>query len=400
MSDHRYPALGFDPAPGDCWAIGRLSREADRVADELFTATVKVEQLGAASWCWRGDAAVEFGTALGELPRSSSTARRAFRVTAMALMAYRDALLDLQAEGRRAEADAEGALQRLHAATGGLYRSLDGYRYTRPPAGAESVALLGGPAPPGTTGGAAAELAQRDLDEARAWGRRIAARAVAEAEIAAHAARRATESAPPVPGLLQRLHTGLGDTVRNNPELLTAIADAATVVALLALFVPGVALVAGAVALLATGALAAYADGSATDVALAAVGVVPGVLAIGAAGKALTARNAATGLAEKRLPSLLTSGSMPAGEAPWRFAKLQLDQASLGMSVYGVAGVVQRRRGRTPLAPPTVQLPGHTPLVSSTAQPGRRPTPRCVDATPPGPAPRVERTGTAPASGW
>jgi len=392
MSAHRYAALGFDPAPGDCWAMSRLSRDADRVADELLAATVKVEALGAASWCWRGDAAVEFATALGELPRSLSAGRRAFRVTAMALMAYRDALLDLQAEGRRAEADAEDALHRLHAATGGLYRSLGDYRYTRPLTPEGSMVLLGGDA---------ADLAQQDLDAARAWGLRIEQRAATEARVAADAVRRATEFAPAVPGIVQRLQSGLADKVRNNPELLTRVSEIAGVVGMLALFIPvgGVllGLVAAGVAVAATGLLAAYADGSTTDVALAAAGFATGGLAAGAARMAKSARGAELGEGVVKLPSLLDDVAGTTAERPWRVAKVQLDLAGLALGVHGYAGAMARRRGDAPPRPSPLKLPA---VAVGTAQPGRRTTPRCIDATPPGPEPRLATAGTAPASGW
>jgi hypothetical protein len=362
----RYPSLGFDPAPGDCWALGRLSRHADRVADDLSGLTEGLARLRGVEGSWRGTAAAEFTRALDDLPRSISASRRAFRVTAVSLLTYRDALLDLQAEARRAERDAEDALHRLHAQS------------------ATSSAV---------------ELARQDLEAARAWGHRIQSRAEVEARAAEQAVRRTTEFAPAVPGLLQRLNSGVGDWVRDNPELFTVLADIANVVGMLALFVPGgalLALVAAGIAVASTGLLAVYADGSMTDVALAAAGLATGGAA-GLAGRAAAgARAKALGEEVTALPSLIDDlGETTAGEAG-RYAKVLLDATSLNLGVAGYEGAIDRRYGRTPAPPPSLRLPS---TVVST-QPGRRPAPRRIDEPRPARSAQRDRAASGAASGW
>ena len=310
----------------------------------------------------------------------------------------------MQAEARRAEADGQSALHRLHTATGGLYRSLPGYRYPGASAAGGSVVRLGDPTSPSTSGDVATTLAQQDLDAARAWGRRIAVRTAAEARLAAEAVRRASEFAPAIPRLLQRLNSGVGYWVQDNADVISAVADVVCIVGLALLILGGgliITMLVAAVGVAVTGALAIYADGSKTDVVLATVGMATGGLA-GLAGHAVKgARAGALGQGVTKLPSLWDDAAGTAAELPWRVAKVQLDMGGLGLGVYGSSGVVQRQLG--PALPPRTfgpQAARPLPPASGTGQPGRRPTPRRLDEPGPARTAQLDRAATGAASGW
>jgi hypothetical protein len=84
-----FPALGFDPAPGDPESLRASAGEVDAVGRSLSAAAGSIAGLDAG---WAGDAAAAFRDRLGELPRDLGHASTAHASVARALLAYADGL--------------------------------------------------------------------------------------------------------------------------------------------------------------------------------------------------------------------------------------------------------------------------------------------------------------------
>lgn len=323
-----FPALGFDPAPGDAAEVGRLGRETARVAGELHDLDRELQRLGSVGPAWRGAAGECFRGAVGELPVHLRRAEDSFAVAARALSTWGDLLADLQVEARAAERAAADALARLRAARARAAEV--------PTGGADPAAWVVAE----QAAARAVREAEADLERARARGRHVQEQAQEGAFRAEHAVREAARTAPPEPGLLERigdslvdgvreLNARVGEWVKENAELIAAITDAVSVVAFVAGFVPGVGtgvmLALNGAVLVSTVALAAYTDEKGlTDVAFAGVGLGLGVLGAGAGRAAAVARAEEMGTALAPLPSMFTPGLvMGQRELVWRSVQLQ-----------------------------------------------------------------------------
>jgi hypothetical protein len=253
----RFPALGFDPAPGDPHEVRRCAREHGRAAAELDSLAVELVRLLEAAASWRGAAGCAFGGAVTPLAGQLRAAADAFAATAARLSAWAGELEDLQAQARVLERAASDALEQMRAAHARAAAA--------PPAGLALAMVSGaGWTVPGL---ADAEQELRQVcwraDELRAeW--RAAGRQVAAAVDAANAA------AP-------RLPRSFAEAVWERRDGIALAGDTAAMAALPAMAVPGVgpviALGLGVVTTGSATALHAYADGPATDVALGAVGL-------------------------------------------------------------------------------------------------------------------------------
>lgn len=345
-----FPALGFDPAPGDVAEVSRLSRDTARAAAELDALSRQLRQVAGLDGSWSGAAADAFSTGLAELPRQLDRAHGAFADVARELTAWASLLGDLQSQARAAEHDAADALVRLRAAQSAA-ASLP-----TPGEGADLIAHLQAQ----SAARRAVERAQLELTAVRARGRQVRERAEEGARQAERSVLGAARAAPSAPGLLERVGEALVDVVRDldgwaaeqvreNAELLAAVTDTVSVVAFAAGFVPGVGTAVmvslNLAALAGNGALAAYTDQrDLHDVALAgaAVGLAGGAAAAGRA--AISARAAETGAPVKKLPSMFTPGlTMGSRELVWRTVQLQ---STLAGHAVGVVSTTETARAR------------------------------------------------------
>lgn len=366
-----FPALGFDPAPGSPDVVARLGRDTTRVAGELAALGRDLQRLDAVGADWRGEAASCFRASLGELPRHLRRAEESFAAAARELSGWSAELADLQSQARAAEGDAADALVRLRAA-----RS----------------AASGVPTADDPLGAARAQAAAREareaeaaLERARARARDIRHRAQDAAARVERAVREAARTAPPEPGIFERigdslvdgvqaLNTAVGDWVRENADTIAAVTDVLSTVAFVAGFVPGVGtgtmLALNGLALLGTASLAAYTDRKdMTDVALAGAGLVLGGAGAVAERAAVAARADELGQAVTRLPSMFTPGLvMGQRELVWRSVQLQPTLAGHAIGIVDMVGTA-RDRG---LLPPQG---GHPPVVVAvrSTEPGRAP---------------------------
>lgn len=271
MSD-RFAGLGFDPAPGQPDDVRRCVRQHARMAAELDSLAEQITRAGEGPSSWRGAAAAAFQRALDPLPAQLRTAAQAFGATAARLSAWAAELDDLQVEARALERRASGALEAMRAGRAGTV----GHSTTGAPA---TSALLGG----GLHGGEIAE-AQEQMRRATWAAHDVRARWRAGGRRAAAAVTDAAESAPPVP-------RSFGELVWQHRRGISTAADVSSVVSLPTGLIPAVgpplAAGLGVASTAGRAALAAYADGSTTDVALAALGVGLGgasIVAVRAAG--------------------------------------------------------------------------------------------------------------------
>lgn len=347
-----FVALGFDPVPGDPDALDQFARSVGRTAAELLSSAIAVRRLAEPGVLWQGEAADAYRAQVQLLPARLEEAADALRSGQQALTALTGQLRLSRHRAWSLEEAATAAQRRL-------------------------------PDPD----------AERDLlgvrEQARAL-RRVVRCAAAEAERALQAA---ADAAPDEPGRLQRLAAGLVDGVQRmeqsvdrfvvrHAELITALADAAGVVATVAAFVPGgqvASMVLGAGSLAAHAAVAHYTDGSWTATALAAAGMATGGASRVAGELALQAR-VASGLpltAKGGLPSMFRADLvMGVQEMHWRTVKLQFDFAGFAMTIAGIpsprdrepapqAGAAETRRRLRAPEPPRGRQPVEQPVEQS-----------------------------------
>ncbi len=125
MATREFPALGFDPAPGDAGAVASAAGSVDGAARVFEDASGNVSRLNSSGWT--GEAAEAFRGQLKDLPRDLDLAARSHRTTAGTLSGYgsglqvrqrrADELESRAAELRRQQQAAIGEVNRLAAQT-------------------------------------------------------------------------------------------------------------------------------------------------------------------------------------------------------------------------------------------------------------------------------------------
>ncbi|EOM76279.1 hypothetical protein DW322_11590 [Rhodococcus rhodnii] len=116
MTRPAFPALGFDPSPGNPSRVASLSDEMGAVAARLLSAKEALIRVGYSDGIWRGQAADAFRSKIGELPSYLDTAGTAMRRASDALGVWRDDLVSMQRDADRLEAEAAIARRNLEAA--------------------------------------------------------------------------------------------------------------------------------------------------------------------------------------------------------------------------------------------------------------------------------------------
>jgi hypothetical protein len=106
----RYPALGFDPAPGDLAEVGRLVTVLTHAADRLGHAQGLVKRMQDDQDSWQGQAAEAFHDKLSEnLPKYLDEGLQSLSKAAHTLKGWQGRLDTRQATARGHETDAESA---------------------------------------------------------------------------------------------------------------------------------------------------------------------------------------------------------------------------------------------------------------------------------------------------
>ncbi|MCR6481256.1 hypothetical protein M8542_00335 [Amycolatopsis sp. OK19-0408] len=111
MSSQDFPALGFDPAPGDLDGVTDLAGKYRAVSTDLTEADDSLRQIVRKQGIWQGEASEAFARRLGPLPKYLEGAARSMGEAADALERWAQDLGDLQKRASDLEARAEAAAQ-------------------------------------------------------------------------------------------------------------------------------------------------------------------------------------------------------------------------------------------------------------------------------------------------
>jgi hypothetical protein len=109
MSVRDFPALGFDPAPGDLAGVTDLAGKYRVVSRDLAEANVSLREIVTKQGVWQGEASEAFTRRVGPLPGYLDSAAKAMGQAADALETWCHDLGDLQKRAADLEARAEAA---------------------------------------------------------------------------------------------------------------------------------------------------------------------------------------------------------------------------------------------------------------------------------------------------
>jgi phage shock protein A len=109
VSAREFPALGFDPAPGELDGITDLAGKYRAVSTDLTEADDSIRQIVRKQGIWQGEASEAFARRIGPLPRYLEGAARSMGEAADALEGWSRDLGELQKRAADLEARAEAA---------------------------------------------------------------------------------------------------------------------------------------------------------------------------------------------------------------------------------------------------------------------------------------------------
>ncbi|MGW0823029.1 putative T7SS-secreted protein [Streptomyces sp. NPDC002845] len=264
MSNHDYPHLGFDPAPGDLETIRELARTVGGVSRDGDTTKTELDKIGTDDGLWVGKAANAFTDTFSEVPPYLKKALSAMGEAGRALDTWHSEVNRFQARARRLEEEAAAAVKKVNSTKS----ALDGL-------------------PSDTTSMSAKELEEHNKDKKAKQSacdsaddeladiRRRAHTLNDEFNAAAtHAAsqlKKATDHAPPEPGFFDEL-VGMANDILEGAwdcvtdpnwwkalgDVLADIAMVIGVICLITIFTGGLGWLALAGVIVAAGALAAH----------------------------------------------------------------------------------------------------------------------------------------------
>ncbi|MEO3840296.1 putative T7SS-secreted protein [Streptomyces sp. B22F1] len=314
MADKDYPALGFDPAPGDAHSTKYLARSIGRLAGELGTTAKELERLD--QGVWKGKAANAFSDHVADkVTPDIKRAHTSFEKAATALRRWSEKMDRFQDEARALEREA----RRKQEALGDAQRLLDAGKAAPFPGASDDEKASDAQKKQQDKRDKAAEEAGDALDEVRRRAEELKDRYFTEAWSISRELDSAGDIAPDEPGLFDRIASGvsdvLGDTldwVQDHADLIKAIGDVLSYVtaalAVLAIVTAPFGIGAAfATAALITGGLtlathgiakAAGADVSWTTIGLDVLGVLPGIGAFSKGAKVADATAAQTRAAQ------------------------------------------------------------------------------------------------------
>ncbi len=276
MTTREFPALGFDPAPGDPGSLAGAAGGVQGAGRVLGDAAANVSRLNSSGWT--GDAADGFRGRLKDLPRDLDLAASSHRSAARTLSAYATDLLGRQRRAVELESRAAVLRQREAVAVAEVNR-LAGR--TAPAGSAEFASLRSRY----DSARAQATAIGSELQEVLAQARRLHGEHRSAAGAAAREIRGVADAPYKEPGWLSRAWSSVKGWIADNAEVLTTISTVlkgvSAVLGVLS-FVPGLqflapfAMGAGVAALLIDGALCLAGEGDWKSLALdAALTILP-----------------------------------------------------------------------------------------------------------------------------
>ncbi|MFJ6214583.1 hypothetical protein ACIQGZ_14795 [Streptomyces sp. NPDC092296] len=125
--EHDFPALGFDPAPGDIGNVDALVTQLNTAAGALDSAHRTLTSLGRSGSAWEGAAAEAFAGKVGELPKNLDDSVQALKTAGTQLDSWSRQLASYQQTAKQYEQRAADAKQRLDAARSRADQATAGY---------------------------------------------------------------------------------------------------------------------------------------------------------------------------------------------------------------------------------------------------------------------------------
>ena len=280
MARREFPALGFDPAPGNPAAVAAAAGGVDSAGRLFADAAANVARLNSSGWT--GEAAEAFRGQLADLPRDLDLAARSHQTAARALSGYGSALGPRQ---RRADELESRAAELRRAAAGRRSARSTGSRRSGRRRAARSWRRL---RTAYDSARSRAEGLGADLDAVLADARRLLDEHRGAASGAARAVRDVADAPYEEPGWLSRAWDSVKSWISDHADVLRQISSVlkgvSAVLGVLS-FVPGLqflapfAVAAGAIALVIDGALCLAGEGDwgafALDAALTILPIGP-----------------------------------------------------------------------------------------------------------------------------
>ncbi|TCP53118.1 hypothetical protein EV191_105181 [Tamaricihabitans halophyticus] len=116
VAQHDYPALGFDPAPGDLGQVSTVATKYGTVSRSLTSADESLRDILNQRGIWQGEASEAFARKVDDLPRYLENAARSMSQAASALSQWQQDLSELQRRARELEQQAKQAQQQAQQA--------------------------------------------------------------------------------------------------------------------------------------------------------------------------------------------------------------------------------------------------------------------------------------------
>ena len=247
MPTYEFPALGFDPAPGDPAALDGAAQASRQFAQRLARDVATLQRMQASSWV--GEAGDAFRDKVKDLPRDLDRSRAAHEATAGALGGYVSTLSEAQRRARALEQEAAEALRQQQAAVASADSLRGQAASAQGPARDQLVADYQAAA------GRANQYGDR-VAAVRVQAHHLQAGLSANADQVAGRIRGAADAPYHEPHWWEKAWDGFLDWVRDNADVLRKVSGVLKVVsavcALLS-FVPVVGVFFGAAALIAGG---------------------------------------------------------------------------------------------------------------------------------------------------
>ncbi|MFJ1766321.1 putative T7SS-secreted protein [Amycolatopsis sp. NPDC088138] len=215
MSARDFPALGFDPAPGELDGITDLAGKYRVVSRDLAEANVSLREIVTKQGVWQGDASEAFARRVGPLPGYLDGAAKSMGQAADALDAWCHDLGDLQKRATDLEARAEAAARAAEEARANPDLALANRTFQDQPSLQIAQRLL-------DNAGSQLENALDGCQNVQDAAKQLLAEHTEAAGRVAELLRKAKELAPDEPDLLDKLGDAVGGALT---DLSNTLAD-------------------------------------------------------------------------------------------------------------------------------------------------------------------------------